>query len=295
VHQDGTVQAWGGNDAGQLGMQVAGAAVATPRTIPGLTRVVAVAAGSSHSLALRDDGTVLSWGDNSSGQLGLGDTASRLQPVPIPALSDVQAISAGGFQSFAIRRDGAVLAWGNNLDGQLGVGGTSPRPIPTPIASVMGNRRVTQIAAGQFHTLARASDGTVWGWGSSSHGQVGAGFGATDRPTQVDGLTTAVAVAAGAAHSMARLGDGTVRTWGKASDGRLGNGTDGSSQSTFVPQRPDLVGVTAIAGGDKHSLALLADGRIGCFGSNFFRQCGRLEITDLRVPAEVGPGFSVQP
>ena len=52
---------------------------------------------------------------------------------------------------------------------------------------------------------------------------------------------------------------------------------------------------TAIAGGDKHSLALLADGRIGCYGSNFFRQCGRLEITDLRVPAEVGPGFSVQP
>src|SRR5205085_5487960 len=127
---DGTVAAWGLNDAGQLGASTGGTCSGspcstTPVAVGGLTNVMALAAGASHSLALKTDGTVWAWGSNSTGQLGNGCTiggtcansATPLQvvgPAGTGTLSEVLAIAAGGAHSLALRADGTVYVWGNN-------------------------------------------------------------------------------------------------------------------------------------------------------------------------------------
>ncbi len=299
LRTDGQVFVWGANGSGRLGLGQDGGAFATPVPLPGLSGISAVAAGERFSMALRADGTLLTWGDNTQGQLGLGDAAARLSPVEVPGLSGVVAIAAGANHALALRGDGTVLAWGKNSDGQLGVGDFAARAVPTAVAALSG-RGVTQLAAGEFHSLALSADGRVRGWGSSLRGEVGVaansanGFGNFVLPTLVPDVAGATAIAAGARHSMALLNDGTLRTWGDNGAGRLGNGFSGSfSQSTFVPQIPQLSSVTALGAGKNHSLAILADGRVACFGDNFFSQCGRIETVDLTDPVEVGPGFNV--
>ena len=143
------------------------------RAVPaGLSGVVAVAAGSSHSLALKADGTVVAWGDNDFGQSD------------VPAgLSGVVAVAAGGDHSLALKADGTVVAWGNNNYGQSAV--------PAGLTGVVA------VAAGGDHSLALKADGTVVGWGINDYGQ----------SAVPAGLRGVVAVGAGAFHSLALLPD----------------------------------------------------------------------------------------
>ena len=151
---------------------------------PMLDNVVAVAGGTSHSLALRNDGTVVAWGQNTSGQTN------------VPAgLGGVVAVAAGGSHSLALQSDGTVVAWGNNYYGQsmpAGLGG------------------VVAIAAGGSHSLALRSDGKVVAWGSNTNGQ-------TAVPAN---LSNVVAIAAGNNHSLALRNDGTVVAWGQNTSGQ---------------------------------------------------------------------------
>ena len=285
---DGAVFVWGANASGQLGVG-GGGFLATPVQLE-LSNIIAVATGADFSLALRTDGVVFAWGDNSAGQLGLGDNAVRLSPEQIPNLSGVIALAAGGSHALAIRSDKAVFAWGNNGDGQLGLGDRLPRDVPTQVPALNG-LNIKQVAAGEFHSLALAANGTVHGWGSSLRGQAGSGFGTSVLPLEVTDLTRAViAIAAGAKHSLAILDDGTMRTWGDNGSGRLGNGASGStSASTFLPQDPGLSTVAAIGAGGSHSLVILTDGSVGCFGDNFFSQCGQsLGFSEVTTPTGVG-------
>ncbi len=301
LRNDGQVFVWGANGSGRLGLGQDGGAFATPVALPGLVGITAIAAGERFSMALRADGTLFTWGDNSQGQLGLGDVQARLSPTAVSGTGVVVAIAAGANHALALRSDGSVLAWGKNSDGQLGLGDFDARTVPTVVAALAG-RGITQLAAGEFHSLALSSDGRVRGWGSSLRGEVGVaantgnGFGNFVLPALLPGVTGASAIVAGARHSIALLNDGTLRTWGDNGAGRLGNGLSGSfSQSTFVAQIPQISTVTAIGAGKNHSLAIVADGRAACFGDNFFSQCGRIETVDLTDPVEVGPGFNVGP
>lgn len=90
-----------------------------------------VVAGKNFSMALLSDGTVKAWGDNTYGQLGMGDTTIRSVPTTIPGLSNVKQLVAGGYHSFAIMNDGTIKTWGRNNYGQLGLGDTTNRYIPT--------------------------------------------------------------------------------------------------------------------------------------------------------------------
>ena len=138
-----------------------------------------IAAGAYHSLALKADGTVVGWGDNSHGQ------------TTIPGgLTNVVAIAAGANHSLALQSNGTVLGWGDNTYGQTN--------IPAGLSNVVA------IAAGADHSLALQSNGTVVAWGDNS-------FGETNVPT---GLSNVVAIAAGVNHSLALKSDGTVVGWG---------------------------------------------------------------------------------
>ena len=227
-------------------------------TNPRLTGVVQVAGGSAHSLALKSDGTVWAWGYNVNGQLGdANNGTSRNTPVQVLNLAGVVQIASGGIRhSLALKSDGTVWAWGWNIFGQLGDGTNTDRNVP---AQVSGLTDMVQIAGGQYHSLAVKSDGTVWSWGRNLDGQLGDGTDTNSNvPVQALGLTGVVQSAScGFGHSLALKSDGTVWAWGANSQGQVGDGT--TAQRSTPVQVLGLVGMTHIAGGSFHSLAVQAD------------------------------------
>lgn len=138
----------------------------------GPTRVVAIAAGGAHSLALHADGTVWSWGANESGQLGNNSTSDSATPVRVTGLARVIAVAAGERHSLALTEDGSVWAWGENGSSQVGDGTTVNRSVPVRVEFLSN---IAAIAAGKLHSMALAADGTVWNWGGNYSGQLGDG------------------------------------------------------------------------------------------------------------------------
>src|SRR6185436_5132766 len=128
-----------------------------PTTVSGLTDVIGVSAGVNYSVALKSDGSVWTWGDNTYGQLGASGVPSYSSfPVRVKTstgtdLTDIYAISAGSYSTYALGRDGTVWAWGRNDNGQLGDGTTTQRPLAVHLSSLAN---VTAIAAGGSHCLA---------------------------------------------------------------------------------------------------------------------------------------------
>jgi alpha-tubulin suppressor-like RCC1 family protein len=223
LHQDCTVWAWGSNHSNQLGGGTASSLYRNnPFQVDGLTNFIALAAGASHTLALRQDGTVWAWGDNYAGQLGDGTTTNRTTPVQVSGLTDIIALAAGRFHSLALRKDGTVWAWGDNSSRQLGDGTFAQRAMPV---QVIGLTNVAALSANGSHAVALRQDGTVWGWGSNVYGQAGGSPGNASLLAQVRGITDVTALATGETHTVALRKDGTVWAWGNNSDGQLGDGT----------------------------------------------------------------------
>ena len=246
----GAVYDWGNNTLGQA-----------PLTPPfsTSTNVVAVAGGVNHSLALKNNGTVVAWGDRSGGQTNVPTSITNAIAIgggtlysmalrangtvavwgniqsPPANLSNVVAIAAGWAHCLALKNDGTVVAWGANSAGQTNV--------------PAGLTNVAAIAAGDSFSLALLKDGTVTAWGD----------GAFDKTTVPAGLTNVVAIAAGQNHVLALRNDGTVTTWG--------DDTYGQCDLPTLSKR-----IIQLSAGARHSMALLADGTLAAWGDNTYGQ-----------------------
>ena len=250
-----------------------------------------LAAGYSHTLVAKPDGTVWAWGSNNHGKLGDGSTTPRWSPVAIPSLSGVTGLSAGFNHSAARKSDGTPWTTGYNSAGQLGNGTNSPHSTFAGLAKP-GGVDVIAVAAGESHTLALGSDGRVWAWGLNSYGQLGNGNNAPQTtPVLVGGGLSGVpvqAIAAGGDFSLALTSGGEVWSWGFNSEGELGNGGTTSSnvpvQVTTVATT-NLSGVVGIAAGWRHSLARKADGTVWSWGMNSEGQLGSGAIGSPRTRA----------
>ncbi|MCD6594416.1 T9SS type A sorting domain-containing protein [bacterium] len=255
IRNDSTIFVWGGNRGGELGI---GTSDTLSHSFPIhtldidssglLTGIVKISAGSEYNLALRYDGTVLSWGANSDGQLGNDTTLCRYLPdfvlgsIGDDTLRDVIAISACPLgvlftygHSFVIETDSTVWSFGRNDNGQLGINSTTPAKTPVQVMGQYGIgflENVIAIDEGREFSVALKSDGTVWAWGNNYFGQLGDGT-TNDRltPVQVHGeydigfLTDIVAISASQHHNLALRVDGTLFAWGRNNCGQLGDGT----------------------------------------------------------------------
>ncbi|MEI6654205.1 MAG: cadherin-like beta sandwich domain-containing protein [Verrucomicrobiota bacterium] len=275
---DGTVAAWGGNTYGQLGNNsVANSFVPVLVTLSGVLagkNVIALSAGGWHSLALCSDGTVAAWGYNGHGQLGNGTTIDSSVPVLVTksgglAGKTVVSVAAGQFHSLALCSDSTIAAWGRNSNGQLGNNSATNSNVPVSVmkSGVLAGNTVIAVSAGDFHSLALCSDGTVAAWGYNLDGELGNGSTTSSNVPVFVTLSgvladkTVVAVSVGSQHSLALCSDGTVAAWGYNSGGEIGNGTTANSNvPVLVTQSGVLAGKTVIAvsAGDFHSLALAA-------------------------------------
>lgn len=175
LKRDGTVWAWGRNAFGNLGQGLADADPhSTPLLVPGLAKVVHLASGRDHVLAVQADGTVMGWGLNQNGQVGVGtsgDGTDVYAPTLLTSLHDVIAVAADGNYGFALHEGGTAVGWGQNFNGQLGIGAddTSDRNAPdAPLALTS----VIDLEPGATHAVALTSAGvSTWGW--STNGTLG--------------------------------------------------------------------------------------------------------------------------
>jgi alpha-tubulin suppressor-like RCC1 family protein len=297
LKSNGTIWKWGDDENGFIG-DGAGSSSSNVPVQSSITLyvspdgVIAIAAGSSHSLAIKSNGTVWAWGFNGNGQLGNGTNTNSNVPVPVSGLTSITAIAAGQGHSVALKSDGTVWAWGAGGYGQLGDGTNTDSNVPIQVPGLIG---VTAVAAGNDHVLALKSDGTVWAWGTGGYGQLGDGSNSNSSvPVQVHGagdigfLTGVTAIASFVNygdHSLAIKADGTAWAWGWNAEGELGDGTNTDS-SVPVPVS-GITGVSAIAGGSFHSVALTSDGTAWAWGSNGVGQLGDGTNTNSNVPVPV--------
>ncbi|MBK9258202.1 MAG: hypothetical protein IPM54_00005, partial [Polyangiaceae bacterium] len=241
-----------------------------------------IAAGSSHTCALRPDGTAKCWGNNYGGQLGDGTFAVKNTPVMVSGLSAAIAITAGGGYTCALLADGTVQCWGYNVSGQLGDGTTTSKSAPVVVTGLSAAIAVT---AGGGHTCALLADGTARCWGRNTYGELGDGT-TTDKHTAVtvSGLANTIALSVGGQHTCGLLADRTVRCWGRNFWGQLGDGTMVDNH-TPVPVS-GISNAIAVSAGEYHTCALLSDGTVRCWGENSSGQLGdgTTVVKSLPVP-----------
>jgi alpha-tubulin suppressor-like RCC1 family protein len=306
---DGRLYAWGSNSDGQLGdgtktAHLRPVAVRFPASATGATWKQ-VAAGTSHSLALAADGRLYAWGNNNHGELGNGSSTDRATPVevalPHSAANTTWAyVAAGNHHTLALTANGHLYAWGGNDYGQLGNGTEMTALLPTPIGLTkkLAGLRWNHVAAGRFHTLAVASNGQLYTWGSNRFGQLGEDHDAKHSLPEPMRLAPALAtiawkqVAAGDAHSLALSADGRVMAWGNNCAGQLG---DGSTERQLKPvEVVALSGATPgawarVVSGGFHTLATTKDGQFYAWGANKHGQVGDGTTADRNRPLAQDP------
>ena len=178
---------WGWNNYGQLGD---GTKINRSNAVSVASHVVAVSAGSRHSLFVKDDGALWAMGLNDHGQLGDGTAINRRNAVSVA--SNVVATAGGDYYTLFVKGDGTLWGMGQNSYGELGDGTcTYSRSNAVSVAS-----NVTALAAGAHHSLFLKGDGTLWAMGANSEGRLGDGT-TSARSNAVSVASNVVALAAG--------------------------------------------------------------------------------------------------
>lgn len=260
ILNNATVKCWGANASGQLGLGNTvrrgdnagemGDALPTVNLGTGKT-ATALRAGLYHTCARLNDGTLKCWGNNSQGQLGLGDALGRgdepnemgdaLPAIDLGAGKTVASMALGSYHTCAILNDGATKCWGNNFYGQLGLGDTTARGddpgemgTNLPAVNVGAGKTSVGISVAGNHTCAILNDRSVKCWGNGADGRLGSGdtlargdaageMGDSLPVVNLGTGKTATAISTNV-HTCVVLNDGTVKCWGYNSNGQLGLG-----------------------------------------------------------------------
>jgi alpha-tubulin suppressor-like RCC1 family protein len=272
IKTDGTLWTWGFGNDGRLGNGVTTGNISTPvTTFAGGTNWKQVSSGIQHTVAIKTDGTLWTWGLGTNGQLGTNDVTTRSTPVTTFAGgTNWKQVSGGGQQTAAIKTDGTLWTWGLGTNGQLG--NATITSVSTPVTTFAGGSSWKQVSGGFYHTAAIKTDGTLWIWGNGSYGQLGNGVTTGNISTPVTtfaGGTNWKQVSSGGYHTAAIKTDGTLWTWGRNS-GAFGPGAlgtnDTTNRSTPVTTFAGGTNWKQVSGGGQHTAAIKTDGTLWTWG-----------------------------
>ena len=283
---NGTIFTWGGNGYGQLGV-----GDTTARNTPtqtywwwgGYTDWSKIAAGYYHTMAIKTDGTLWTWGYNWYGQLGLGNSSIRVYPTQVNSARDWYAVAGGCYHTVAVKTTGTLWASGYNGYGQLGLGDTTNRNVFTQVGSTVN---WSAVAGGCYHTIGLRG-GALWAWGYNGYGQLGVGDN-TDRKNPAQEIYTDMdwaAIGGGYHHTVAIKKIGTIWTWGYNGSGQLGQ--DDTTNRIIPTSVGSATEWAAITSGAYHTVALKRIGTLWSSGANSYGQLGLGDNTDRLVPTWV--------
>lgn len=282
IKANGAVLAWGDNGFGQLGNNANTDKNYAAQVHAADDEWQSNKAGEHHSIALKADGTIWAWGDNTYGQLGDSTTVSKNRPIQIGSGRDWQAVAAGYDYSLAIKIDGTLWAWGENGIGQLGDGTNIGKNYPVQVGA---DDDWVSITARGVHSLAIKADGTIWSWGANNYGQLGNGtLTGKNYPIQIGTANDWVAAEAGGGHCIAIKADGTLWSWGHSE--QLGYTVHAYLR---VPQKVDSANDwTGISCAHLHSAAIKADGTLWAWGTNLLGELGDGTNIERITPVKIG-------
>lgn len=257
VLANGSVQCWGSNRYGGLGVGDSRELSTVPVTVRGITNAQTVVAGGSASCAVLTGGALMCWGYNNQGQLGVGSIVDMAAPVVVPDLTPVASVSMGIYHTCAALVSGQVACWGLNEHGQLGVGDKVNRLSP---AIVPGINNAVKVAAGASTTCALLADATVTCWGDGRNSPNGGTDDAT-LPVAVAGVLGAVDLSSGliANFTCALLANGGTPCWGSRAGGYY---------------QADAALLTQISVNGNYNCVVLNTGSVKCIGANESGQLG---------------------
>lgn len=239
-------------------------------------------AGDQHSVGIARDGSLWTWGYNTSGELGVTAQQSA-SPICIDSVNDYLSVAGGMHVSFAVRADGTLWAWGENAYGQLGNGTKTKTSRMVQVGTDTDWKSVSNWGT---HTVGLKKDGTLLAWGLGNSGQLGQGD-LLERltPTVVQPGTKWLAAEAGVDHTVAIKSDGTLWTWGANGSGQIG---DGTTTNRTTPTRIGLYQWKTVAAGMWCTLAIRADGTLWVWGNDSGSQLGDGGITNRTTPYKLG-------
>jgi alpha-tubulin suppressor-like RCC1 family protein len=287
IKSDGRLFAWGRGTNGRLGLGSDLSNRAVPNQIGTDADWSLVDAGSSSSLAIKDTGTLWSWGLNGSGELGLNDTTQRIIPTRVGTFSDWEMASMGINHALGIRSsDNSLWSWGDNLFRQLGHNDTTSRLIPTRVGT---NTGWVHVSAGTQSSYA-INSGQLWTWGANTNGRLGLNDTTTRGiPTRV-GTDSDWKVVEGGMHALAIKGAGYLWSWGTNTNGELGIGDTTPRYIPTIVSATDSswskisVGKSSLS---TFSLGYKNDSTTWGWGKNSGGELGLGDITPRLVPTEI--------
>jgi alpha-tubulin suppressor-like RCC1 family protein len=263
-----------------------------------------IALGDAHTCAIKDDGTVWCFGDNSDGQLGNSsfgppDSTTPVQTSGFGTGRTAVQVAAGERHTCALLDNGEVWCWGYNGNLELGsVGGSQPDPVKVPLGAGI---TASRIFVGGRMSCALTSDNRLTCWGQNHKGQIGNGTVLASggvAPTAVSNIPTSFAPAhvdPGGRHVCAAATGGAVWCWGDDDRNQLGTAADGAAAVNVPGQADTVTAARSVATGLEYSCAVLTDDTVSCWGRNHLAQLGRGSVTpaSTAAPAAVSIGAPV--
>lgn len=248
-----------------------------------------VSTSGAHTIAIKTDGTLWSWGQNITGVLGIEGVLVTYKPLQIGTANDWAYVDTGSYFNLAIKTNGTLWAWGSNAYyGNIGDNTTVQKNVPIQIGTATN---WTKVSAGNRFSLAINSNGDLYGWGRNSENQIG-GTATTSRPVPtLINSNNYVAISAGDTHSLALTASGALYSWGSNIYGELGLANSGSGTNRLTPT---LVSSTtpwrSVSAGNNLNVGIKTDGSIWVWGDNVAGYLGLGNTSSTNIPTRIGTG-----